>query len=634
MNSIFCYFQLFFARSSSLDVKNFKMPGNKCRVKDCESTQYHRGISLHRFPFDQKHVQILEKWIEFVNIPSFKPSKTSRICSLHFLDSDYFINHLGKKCLNRQAIPTVTTTIMSQHLMQYKGFDVVMKMEPDVSKKSEDSEVPEVFIKPEVSNDLAENFATNNPWHVTSIYEYQLFNCPECPYKNKSKQEFVNHANENHNLVNDHFLNEVSDDSLDDVNCPWMTMINTEEFENGIVETEEIENTDPLDCVKTEPDRIEEQLPSGRIKIWPNISLQKEFMDENTSEIDGKTEKQEEMIPCDLCNEEFQVSKRVGRNAVSVLLWGGSAHLKKHVHNVHNGGENLKCDICGTSVLYYSKQRLEEHIKQIHKCDHCGRIFKVNRDRQKHMLTVHEGKKRLKCERCLAKFKNYEEMDDHVETCDKTHTCDQCGKLFQKHHNMVAHIRLQHTKIKDYKCEYCAKEFVIKSQLQSHILLVHENVKPFQCEECGGSFSNNQGLKIHIKTVHRGIKEFTCDQCDKAFSRKAALLDHIANVHDDTNATKYECELCDKTYYRKEQLKKHVAAIHDKVKNVKCNECGKEFFYKNNYLTHMKTVHQGVRKFKCQICDKPFDRLKILQKHCETVHNQILEYNDESMLHQ
>ena len=82
------------------------------------------------------------------------------------------------------------------------------------------------------------------------------------------------------------------------------------------------------------------------------------------------------------------------------------------------------------------------------------------------------------------------------------------------------------------------------------------------------------------------------------------------------------------------QLRNHVAAIHEKVKNVKCNECGKEFFYKNNYLTHMKTVHQGVRKFKCQICDKPFDRLKILQKHCETVHNQILEYNDESMLHQ
>ena len=83
------------------------MPGNKCRVKDCESTQYHRGISLHRFPFDQKHVQILEKWIDFVDIPSFEPSKNSRICSLHFLDSDYYINHLGKKCLNRQAIPSV-----------------------------------------------------------------------------------------------------------------------------------------------------------------------------------------------------------------------------------------------------------------------------------------------------------------------------------------------------------------------------------------------------------------------------------------------------------------------------------------------------------------------------------------------
>ena len=73
----------------------------------CGSTQYHRGISLHRFPLGQEQVQSLQKWIDFVNIPSFEPSKNSRICSLHFLDSDYYINHLGKKCLNRQAIPSV-----------------------------------------------------------------------------------------------------------------------------------------------------------------------------------------------------------------------------------------------------------------------------------------------------------------------------------------------------------------------------------------------------------------------------------------------------------------------------------------------------------------------------------------------
>ena len=83
------------------------MPGNRCCVKDCESTSYHRGISHHRFPFEQKHEQILQKWIDFVNIPSFEPAKHSRICSLHFLDSDYYINHLGKKCLNRQAIPSI-----------------------------------------------------------------------------------------------------------------------------------------------------------------------------------------------------------------------------------------------------------------------------------------------------------------------------------------------------------------------------------------------------------------------------------------------------------------------------------------------------------------------------------------------
>ena len=33
-----------------------------------------------------------------------------------------------------------------------------------------------------------------NPWNVTSIEEFHLYNCPECDVKYKDKEQFVGHA--------------------------------------------------------------------------------------------------------------------------------------------------------------------------------------------------------------------------------------------------------------------------------------------------------------------------------------------------------------------------------------------------------------------------------------------------------
>ena len=35
-------------------------------------------------------------------------------------------------------------------------------------------------------------------WKVQSLYEFQYYNCPDCTYKSRSKQEFAFHIHENH----------------------------------------------------------------------------------------------------------------------------------------------------------------------------------------------------------------------------------------------------------------------------------------------------------------------------------------------------------------------------------------------------------------------------------------------------
>ena len=40
-----------------------------------------------------------------------------------------------------------------------------------------------------------------NPWDVSSIFEFNYFYCPECDWKEQSKQKFVNHASNYHTGV-------------------------------------------------------------------------------------------------------------------------------------------------------------------------------------------------------------------------------------------------------------------------------------------------------------------------------------------------------------------------------------------------------------------------------------------------
>ena len=96
----------------------------------------------------------------------------------------------------------------------------------------------------------------DNPWNIQSIYEFQYFNCPSCIFKNRSKQEFINHAFENHSeLV--HNLYKINDNSLIDVVCPWnepFTQIKIENEQSDDIKVSiKTEQFDPFDENVHEP---------------------------------------------------------------------------------------------------------------------------------------------------------------------------------------------------------------------------------------------------------------------------------------------------------------------------------------------------------------------------------------------
>ena len=82
--------------------------------------------------------------------------------------------------------------------------------------EAEETEHNIKILKVETKIDLEDNskvipfIPDENPWDIRSIYELQYFNCPKCSYKNNSKQEFIQHAYEDHPEAIAH-LNKIED---------------------------------------------------------------------------------------------------------------------------------------------------------------------------------------------------------------------------------------------------------------------------------------------------------------------------------------------------------------------------------------------------------------------------------------
>ena len=66
---------------------------------------------------------------------------------------------------------------------------------------------------------------------------------------------------------------------------------------------------------------------------------------------------------------------------------------------------------------------------------------------------------------------------------------------------MNRHIASVHEGKKPFKCDTCDARFALMHHLKSHIASVHEK-KRFNCAKCDASFTQKGHLNIHIKTVH------------------------------------------------------------------------------------------------------------------------------------
>ena len=489
---------------------------------------------------------------------------------------------------------------------------------------------------------------SDNPWSVASLYEFQYFNCPSCPFfKVGSKQDFVYHAFYTHPESTEDFK-KISDGSQNGILLPWKSEDDKIEIEQNILD----KNLDYDPMIKYSEDQSQELL---MIKTDEGDEIFLNNQDENydhTSDVEEEysvetiidksidTDENDVNEQTSEVEDEYSVENIIDKrfdadgNVNYLIKWKGY----EDKDNTWEPIENLYCD---DLIVEFERNRnkkvVSRNVKKEHKCDACDESFNLKKELISHFDSKHEDLKRFKCDKCEEKFGTSIQLKSHgkfhhveiksegqdlkCHLCNYFHgnsvaelkrhiikshkimknihrtangyECDRCGKLFSGRNTVMIHIYTVHEGKKDHKCETCGKSFSRLASLKKHIHIVHEGHKDYKCESCGKWFSEAQSLKKHIKIVHEGCKDYKCDFCELSFSFKGGLRAHKFKDHN-VGQKDYNCDLCPESYFEERMLKAHVQKAHeDNDGTIKCEICG-NFFLKFSVKMHIRTGKKHV----------------------------------------
>ena len=223
---------------------------------------------------------------------------------------------------------------------------------------------------------------------------------------------------------------------------------------------------------------------------------------------------------CHVCNKSFKTEYNLGlhkRSHATVYCdqcdykCEGRKRLQSHVSRKH--AETKKdpyvCHVCSKALT--TSQQLKYHL-QIHgdeefRCEHCQKMFKVEKNMRKHVIMHHKEKKFI---------------------------CEQCGESFSVKYNHDRHVLLKHTKNKTFNCEYrgengnCDYQGATKNYLQKH-METHAKAK-LTCTHCGKAFRQPGALKSHTMT-HTGERPYACTDCTYRCIQPYDLRKHFLKQH-------------------------------------------------------------------------------------------------------
>ena len=305
---------------------------------------------------------------------------------------------------------------------------------------------------------------SSNPWHVSSLQDFQYFCCPECDSRLKDTQTFIDHAV---------LLHEQAKETLVNLHLiPQPIEVKTEiqdvyEYEELECDEDPLYNASDVIIPTIEPIKQEFQQVNSESFIKQEIVEVKEDFSETEAKSDLVTDaKSDSRYECDQCPKSY-------KNKVS---------LDKHVRAKHRDSfKSYKCDICQricgsqTTLDYHvTTHYLSESTNKMLKCDHCSySTYKGTSDFKKHLAEKHGiGEAKFKCDICNKVCSSRGHLKNHRESV----------------HGEASGIKIKNENVKDdtngkkrFKCKLCSKSYKSKCALKTHMQSEHDDdYSPFK----------------------------------------------------------------------------------------------------------------------------------------------------------
>ena len=501
-----------------------------------------------------------------------------------------------------------------------------------------------------------------SPWSCQSLYDYLYFCCPECHQKCQIKQDFVNHA------INDHpvslnFFKKIEDNSVEDVNLPSndktvevhqsvidIEIKNDEEFGSDNIANiyfEELENDDDIKTeeVEDEDDDVDVEDLSSPAK--------------SNDEKKQPNEKETSSDFCPHCDFVDSNKDKLKRHIISVHSGKFDCNfcdfktycqrsLDVHTNALHTKTIKFSCGEC--KFFSYAKGGLQSHNRNIHlkvkrdnfKCEYCEFKTSSQSHLDKHTNAIHTKAVKFHCEQC--EFFSYSRsgVQSHVKTVHlkikrlpkgpkKSILCTLCGQAFELTRNLKIHEFKKHGIASEYtskrmgdvkiQCDKCQETFDTTSTLNNHAKSCsNDNIKTFPCTLCEMQVVAGNVFLIHMKIDHSQINAVLCDLCGRCLCSRGALSYHLKATHE----KKFDsiCETCGKCFANDSWLKDHIKTVH-KDGGVKCDYCEKKFNSKSNKRAHENRFHTKKNQYPCDQCDFVAFIKFHLNSHKQRVHEKI-----------
>ena len=270
------------------------------------------------------------------------------------------------------------------------------------------------------------------------------------------------------------------------------------------------------------------------------------------------------------------------------------ALIEQHIAKEHSTDQWKKCEQCEFTG---SKHMLQCHMYYYHPkgpeliCDTCGYRTPHNSVLKQHIRMVHQKIKPYSCGKCHRSFFSESRLKDHdiVFHNNQMFICDICKKSYKIRRQLQVHIRSVHQGIWIH-CPQCNLKFAENHDLKRHKALRHESIHEavrYPCNQCNYSATQIGNLNQHKASKHDMIKH-PCDQCDYSTPRIGDLKRHRAAKHEEH---RYPCDQCIYVTKTLANLKQHKASAHEGVRYL-CDQCDYSATNSSNLNKHRNSKHK------------------------------------------